>query len=210
MPTLIEQFQGALRASAGEFGIQLSEDDIRRLSNYYELLLKWNDRLHLIAPCPPGEFATRHILESLTLLQFLPRHASIADVGSGAGLPIIPNLIVRNDLHAKIIEASAKKGVFLREALRATDTSGQAEVIAERFENLPTPDTAYVTCRALDRLNRVFPKLVRWSPANSTLLLFGGGALYEQLQNAGLKFSSVTMPRSERRFLFAIIPEPES
>src|SRR5207244_1182907 len=118
MPTPTEMFSQALRNHAAEFGIQLDADDVRRLSNYYELLLKWNDRLHLVAPCSPEEFATRHVLESLILILRLPHAARVTDVGTGAGLPMIPCLIMRDDLRATLIESSQKKAVFLREAFR--------------------------------------------------------------------------------------------
>ena len=123
MPTQIDgssinSFSQALQDHADAFLVRLDDEDIERLSNYYELLMKWNSRLHLVAPCSPGEFATRHILESLLLLRHLPRNARIADVGSGAGLPIIPCLILRDDLRATLIESSQRKAVFLREALR--------------------------------------------------------------------------------------------
>src|SRR2546421_2399745 len=117
MPAPLEQFANALRLAAPEFGIELNAGPIRKLTEYYELLLKWNPRLHLVAPCSPEEFAVRHVLESLVLLPHLAQGARVADIGSGAGLPIIPCLIVRADLRATLIESSEKKVVFLREAL---------------------------------------------------------------------------------------------
>ncbi len=94
--------------------------NLAQLGEYYSLLTRWNDRLHLVAPCSPEEFATRHVLESLLLLKHLPHEAKIADIGSGGGLPIIPCLIARADLEVTMIESSQKKAVFLREALSAT------------------------------------------------------------------------------------------
>ena len=118
MPTSLEQMKDALQRHAGDFGIQLNGELCARMGEYYEFLLKWNDRQHLVAPCSAEEFATRHVLESLLLLPHLPQDARIADVGSGGGLPIIPCLIARGDIHATLIESSKKKAVFLREALR--------------------------------------------------------------------------------------------
>jgi 16S rRNA (guanine527-N7)-methyltransferase len=199
----VNEFRGALRTNAERYDVQLSEDALRRLCDYYELLLAWNSRLHLVGPCPPTEFATRHVLESLLLLPHLQPGACIADIGSGAGLPIIPNLIARPDIHAALIESSQKKCVFLREALRNTETAAQGVVIAERFENLPCPAVDYVTCRALDRFTQMFPTILTWSTPRSTLLLFGGEALRRQIERVSLKYSSVTVPDSERRYLFA-------
>ena len=201
--TQLNEFLRALRTSEERFDVRLSEDALRRLCDYYELLLAWNSRLHLVAPCSPSEFASRHVLESLMLLPYLRTGARLADIGSGAGLPVIPNLIVRPDIQATLIEASKKKAVFLREALRKTETAAQAAVAAERFENFPVPEVDYVTCRALDRFTEMFSSLVHWSPPESTLLLLGGNTLREKIESAGLEYSVVSVPQSERRFLFA-------
>src|SRR5689334_17142597 len=113
----LQRFEQSLSSRMSSYDLDLSAETITQLAEYYRLLTRWNDRLHLVAPCSPEEFATRHVLESLLLLKHLPQQATIADVGSGAGLPIIPCLIARGDLEATLIESSQKKAVFLREAL---------------------------------------------------------------------------------------------
>jgi 16S rRNA (guanine527-N7)-methyltransferase len=139
------------------------------------------------------------VLESLTLLKHLPENAKIADIGSGAGLPIIPCLIVRPDLHATLIESSQKKSVFLREALNAVGRT--ATIIAKPFEEVPTPDVAFITCRALDQFIDKVPDIIRWAPPGSSLLLFGGETLREKLSK---EIQEYKIPLSERRFLFVI------
>ncbi|HVQ38005.1 MAG TPA: RsmG family class I SAM-dependent methyltransferase, partial [Pyrinomonadaceae bacterium] len=89
----LTEFRDALQAESAAYGITLTSADLSSLSKYYELLEAWNARLHLVAPVSPQLFATRHVLESLLLLNYFPEGARIADVGSGAGLPIIPCLI---------------------------------------------------------------------------------------------------------------------
>jgi len=201
MPTPTETFSQALRNHAAEFGIQLDADDIRRLSNYYGLLLKWNDRLHLVAPCPPEEFATRHVLESLLLLTHLPENARVVDVGSGAGLPIIPCLIARADLRATLIESSSRKAVFLREALRYVNSRAPAALTVARFEQTEAPEADFVTCRALDRFQKFLPALIEWAPPTSTLLLFAGEELRKQIEILLPNTKAERIPRSDRRYL---------
>src|ERR1043166_4980181 len=145
MPTDAERFEAALVTHAPEFELELGDETIARLRDYYELLMKWNARLHLVAPCSAEEFATRHVLESLMLLRHLPPNASVVDIGSGGGLPIIPCLLMREDLHATLIESSGKKAVFLREALRMTQPAGRGRIVVEPFENLEPPDAGFVT-----------------------------------------------------------------
>ena len=204
----LNEFRDALERNAERYEVELTAAGIERLAAYYQLLLEWNLRAHLVAPCTPDEFATRHVLESLLLLPHLSRDARIADVGSGAGLPIIPVLIVRPDVRATLIESSKRKSVFLREALRITELPKQAIVIGERFENISAPTADCVSCRALDGFTKLFSTLVRWAPAGSALLLFGGEALRKTIGQAGLDYKLIHIPDSDRRFLFVIKSEP--
>ena len=193
----LHRFDQALRSNQSAFDLELSADALSKLGAYFSLLTHWNPRLHLVAPCSPEEFATRHVLESLMLLNHLPQEAKIADIGSGAGLPIIPCLIARPDLHATLLESSQKKSVFLREALNTV--SRQATIIARPFEEVPPPDVSFVTCRALDQFVEKLPRLIQWAPAGSSLLLFGGETVRQKLGKETREFK---VPLSERRFLF--------
>jgi 16S rRNA (guanine527-N7)-methyltransferase len=201
MPTPTEPFSQALRDHAAEFGIQLGADEVVRLGNYYDLLLKWNDRLHLVAPCSPDEFAKRHVLESLMLLRHLPPNARVVDVGSGAGLPIIPCLIMRADLSATLVESSPRKAVFLREALRNVNNREPAAITVARFEQTVAPEADFVTCRALDRFQAFLPALVEWAPPTSILLLFAGEELRRQIEILLPNAKAERIPRSDRRYL---------
>jgi 16S rRNA (guanine527-N7)-methyltransferase len=198
------EFLHALQTHAARYGVRLDEDATVRLSEYYEQVNNWNARLHLVAPCPPAEFATRHVLESLFAVSHLHESARVTDVGSGAGLPIIPCLIVRPDLRATLIESSTKKSIFLRETLRRVAPRSEAVIINQRFEAIAAPEADAVTCRALDRFTEKFRELLNWSPTARTLLLFGGHSLRQQIAAASLPFSTERLPESEQRFLFII------
>ena len=196
----MDSFEQSLISNMGSFDLDLSAETVSLLGEYYSLLTRWNDRLHLVAPCSPEEFAVRHVLESLLLLPHLPQNATIADIGSGGGLPIIPCLIARPDLEATLIESSQKKIVFLREA--SNHLGLQTNIIAHPFEDVPAPAVSYVTCRALDQFMRKLPALINWAPRGSTLLLFGGETLGEQLKRANINFEPLLIPQSEKRYLF--------
>jgi 16S rRNA (guanine527-N7)-methyltransferase len=204
LPSSTDEFTNALQKQAARFGVELDGPTVERLVNYYKLLNAWNVRLHLVAPCSPAEFATRHVLESLLAISHLPEDARVADVGSGAGLPIIPCLIARRGLQATLIEASPKKAVFLREALRVACANDRARVIAERFEKTAAPDVEFITCRALDRFEEMFEKLLAWSRPQSRLLLYGGLNIREQIERNALVYTAVRIPESEQRFLFIV------
>ncbi len=188
------RFQQSLRSNMESYDLDLPEETLAQLGDYYSLLARWNDRLHLVAPCAPEEFATRHVLESLLLLKYLPASAKIADVGSGAGLPIIPCLIARADLDATLIESSQKKAVFLREALNTVER--KATIVARRFEEMEAPDVSFISCRALDQFTSRVGELIEWAPKGATLLLFGGEGL--------VGAEKILIPQSDKRFLYIL------
>src|SRR5687768_5763664 len=126
-------FVTAIKANQTEFGINLDDASIDRLADFYELVQKHNPILHLVGPCLPEEFALRHILESLTLLEYLPPHAKLADVGTGAGLPAIPCLLVREDLRAVLIESKEKKAAFLATACQALGIHDRVQIVNRQF-----------------------------------------------------------------------------
>lgn len=196
-----EEFIKAIELHQSTFGLNLASEVVARLADHFDLVIEQNPVLHLTGPSTPDGFAVRHVLESLTMLEFLPTGARFADVGSGAGFPAIPCLIVRNDLRAVLIESKEKKAGFLRAAIDQCGLGGQAEVISKQFSETPRPHVSHISCRALDRFTQHLPKLIKWS-GKATLLFFGGPALSNEMQRLGLEFEERLMPMSEQRFLF--------
>ena len=199
-----DQFVAALVKNAVNFNLDLDEEIISGLRTYFETLQSWNPRLHLVAPCPPEEFAVRHVLESLLAIKYIHANAHVVDIGSGGGLPIIPCLMARGDIRASLIESSPKKGVFLREALRSTNSVARASVLTSRFEDTQLPDADVITCRALERFTTQLSRIVEWAPVKSTIILFGGPTLQPELEKIGVAFLTRQIPMSNQRFVFVI------
>lgn len=196
-----EEFISAIVTHQSAFGLDLSADVVELLAKHFELVFEHNPLLHLTGAATPTEFAIRHVLESLTMLEFLPEGASFADVGSGAGFPAIPCLIARDDLSASLIESKAKKVGFLQTAIAECEIGTRTTVVNSQFSETPRPRVSYVSCRALDRFTQHLPKLIKWS-GDCTLLFFGGPALRDELQRLGLNVGERLMPLSEQRYLF--------
>lgn len=201
MPTPREQFEVAMWTNAPHFKTELSVNEVTRLGQYYELLLKWNDRLHLVAPCSPEEFATRHVLESLLVLPHIGSGIHLVDVGSGAGLPAIPCLVANAQLRGTLIDSSKRKAVFLREALNHLDLSQRVQVVAGRFQETVVSFADVVTCRAIDQFKAVLPELIAWARPGSRLLFFGGEDLFSEIRKLLPEAEKEHIPLSERRFL---------
>lgn len=200
-----EEFISAVREHQAVFGLPIADGAAERLADYFELVQEHNALLHLVAPTAAEEFAVRHILESLTLLEYLPENARFADVGTGAGLPSIPCLIVRDDLSAMLIESKEKKAKFLEQAAGKLGIADRVQIVNRQFEEAGAAGFSYVTCRALDKFTEKLPRLLKWAKGR-TLLFFGGNNLREALEKQKLQFTAKLMPMSEQRFLY-IVPE---
>jgi len=210
MKERVTEFARAIEERAADYGITIDGEAHARLQNFYSIVERFNPRLHLFAPVAPAVFATRHVLESCFAARFIADARDIIDIGSGGGAPAIPLLIMRPDVRATLIEATTKKAIFLREALRETNLQTQAEVINQRFETMPTPAVAApiaVTCRALERFGEMLARIVAWSPDASRFVLFGGEAVRLALceieaQKRVVISQAVLIPHSEKRFVF--------
>jgi 16S rRNA (guanine527-N7)-methyltransferase len=205
-----DEFDKELARGAAALRVGLSDEAAARLGDYFRLVASWNPRLHLVAPCTPAQFASRHVLESLAALPFIPRGASLVDLGSGAGLPALPCLVARPDIRATLFESSRRKAVFLREATSALSLRERVEVRAERFEETAPPAADVLTCRAIERFTELLPDMARWATNVTTLLLFGGESLDESIERAGLRSERLHLHGSEQRFLFVVRREAQT
>ena len=195
------EFIDAIKANQQAFNLDISNEAVERLADFYAIVQENNALLHLVGPSTVAEFAVRHVLESLMLLEHLPQGTRLADVGTGAGLPSIPCLLVREDLSAVLIESKIKKADYLNEAANALGIGDRVRVESRQFEEVTASGFSAVTCRALDKFTAKLPRLVKWSKGRQ-LLLFGGPSLAEGMDRLKLKYSEKLMPMSDRRFLF--------
>jgi 16S rRNA (guanine527-N7)-methyltransferase len=198
-----EELIQSLKDHRSLFGLELTDQQRERLADFYDLVQEHNPILHLVGPCTAAEFATRHILESLTLLEHLPKSARFADVGSGSGLPAIPCLLVREDLSATLIDAKKKKSDFLNLAIAKLELETRATVVMRQFHEVQISEEKTVTCRALDKFSEKLPALLKWSRGRRRLF-FGGPTLEAKLKELSRPFERKLMPLSEQRYLFII------
>jgi 16S rRNA (guanine527-N7)-methyltransferase len=107
--------------------IPVSRETEQRLDRYVALLAEWQAKTNLIAPSTLPHLWTRHIADSLQLLDLAPDARVWVDLGSGGGFPGIVlacALVERPGSTIHLVERNAKKAAFLREALRVTGGAG--------------------------------------------------------------------------------------
>ena len=147
----------------------VSRETQDRLDQFVETLLRWQDRLNLIANSTIGEIWTRHIADSLQLLPLAPQARTWVDLGSGGGFPgmvVACALAEEAGTRVHLVESNGKKAAFLREAVRATGTPVVVHAIrAEKFGESCAEPVDAVTARALAPLktlcDQAFPFISR-------------------------------------------------
>jgi 16S rRNA (guanine527-N7)-methyltransferase len=163
----------------------VSRETVERLDAYVALLLDWQRTTNLIAPSTIPRLWTRHIADSLQLIDLAPQARIWADLGSGGGFPgLAVACALQQTLGARVhlVESNTRKAAFLREAGRVTATS--IVVHAERIENFAVRfagELDAVCARALapldDLVNLAFPLLGKT----------GAIGLFPKGQNAGVE-----------------------
>jgi 16S rRNA (guanine527-N7)-methyltransferase len=169
-----------------------------QLSNYLDLLLKWNARTNLTAIRDPEEIVRRHFGESLFAARRLdPKALTVLDLGSGAGFPGLPIAIFHPEIQVTLAESQNKKVSFLREVVRTLGLS--TEIWPNRTELLPTArhfDT--VTLRAVD--NMAAAVATAESRATHQLMLLTSTAAAPALHEFSRQ-SRIPIPESQDRIL---------
>ena len=131
----------------------VSRETQRRLDLFVDLLLVWQQKTNLIAPSTIPTIWTRHIADSLQLLDLAPDAHVWVDFGSGGGFPAIPIACVlagRPGAIVHLIESNGKKAAFLREAIRVTGAPAQVHTDrVEKYTLSPVNSVDVVSARAL-------------------------------------------------------------
>jgi 16S rRNA (guanine527-N7)-methyltransferase len=154
----------------------------------------------LIGPREVPRLWDRHLINSAVLAPELPHGATVADIGSGAGLPGIVLAIARPDLRLTLVEPLLRRATFLSEAVGEL---GLTNVVVRRARAADLhrdatldPGFAVVTARAVAAL----PRLLDWcmplvAPSGQLLVLKGASAATEVVEaEARLRHWGCTTP----------------
>ncbi|MGH8823419.1 MAG: 16S rRNA (guanine(527)-N(7))-methyltransferase RsmG [Jiangellaceae bacterium] len=138
----------------------------------------------LIGPREAPLLWQRHVMNCAVVQEALPKGSTVADVGSGAGLPGVVLAVARPDLQMTLVEPLLRRARFLREVLDALDLHNAA-VVRSRAEDLAGQlEVEAVTARAVAPLEQ----LARWTlPLLSTggrLLALKGVSIVDEVARA--------------------------
>lgn len=127
-----DRLRQRLVAGLAALHLDLPAAAVERLLAYVELLARWNATYNLSAVRDVDGMVTRHLLDSLAVLPYV-RGATLADLGSGAGLPGLPFAIASPQRAVTLVDSNGKKTRFLRAAVRELGLSN-VQVVESRVE----------------------------------------------------------------------------
>jgi 16S rRNA (guanine527-N7)-methyltransferase len=135
----------------------VSRETEQRLDRFIDLLGQWQIKTNLVAPSTLSHLWTRHVSDSLQLVDLNPTAKAWVDLGSGGGFPgvvLACAMAERPGAVVHLVERNAKKAAFLREAIRVTSSPGVVH-LSEIGDTVDTIEERIdcVTARALAPLN---------------------------------------------------------
>ena len=127
---------------AQQLGVILTEQQQQQLLQYLGLLIKWNKAYNLTAVRNPDEMVSRHLLDSLSVVQYVEQYGNDwLDVGSGGGMPGVPLAIIFPERKFTLLDSNGKKTRFLTQ-VKLELKLDNLEVIHNRVEAF-TPAGAF-------------------------------------------------------------------
>ncbi len=127
---------------AQQLGVILTEQQQQQLLQYLGLLIKWNKAYNLTAVRNPDEMVSRHLLDSLSVVQYVKQYGNDwLDVGSGGGMPGVPLAIIFPERKFTLLDSNGKKTRFLTQ-VKLELKLDNLEVIHNRVEAF-TPARAF-------------------------------------------------------------------
>ena len=140
-----------------QINIEITDEQLKKLKRYYELLIKWNEKINLTAITEKEQVYLKHFYDSLTLNKIidLKENYSLCDFGTGAGFPGLVLKIVFPNLRITLVDSLNKRINFLNlviKELNLTDINTYHARIEEYAKgNIEKFDI--VTARAVAPLN---------------------------------------------------------
>lgn len=156
-------------------------DRLALAKRYAELLATAGVERGLIGPREAPRLWDRHLLNCALLAEAVPPDASVADLGSGAGLPGLVLAIARSDLALTLVEPLERRTRFL---LEVVDELGldRVEVVRGRAEALHGERVFdVVTSRALAPLERLLVWSMPLVAPHGAMVAMKGRSLEEEI-----------------------------
>ena len=122
-------------AQAADVARKVYGDQFVVINRYVDILRSTGVEWGLLGPREADRIWGRHILNSAALTGLIAADSTVADVGSGAGLPGVPPDLLRPDLRVTLIEPLLRRSTFLTQTLDELGIADHVEAVRSRAED---------------------------------------------------------------------------
>lgn len=161
-----------------------SSDRLALITRYAESLATDGTQRGLIGPREVPRLWDRHLLNCGALGHLMAEGSSVADIGSGAGLPGLVLAISRPDLRLTLIEPLLRRATYLQEVVDTLEL-GNVRVVRGRADVLHGKEVFdVVTSRAVAPLERLLGWSMPLVAPHGALIALKGSGIVEEIEEA--------------------------
>ena len=181
-------FSQIFASAAAKNGIlEPTEAQIQQFYRFTEHLLEVNAHTNLTAIREPIGIVDKHYIDSLLVMDMIPKGARVLDLGCGPGFPSIPLAIMRPDLQITALDSTSKKIDFVQKSAEILQLSN-LNAVSGRAEDVKLKKSLgkfdIVTSRAVARLNILCELCLPYLKVGGSLLALKGAKYEEELIEA--------------------------
>ncbi|RIV92306.1 16S rRNA (guanine(527)-N(7))-methyltransferase RsmG [Aurantiacibacter xanthus] len=157
-------------------------ETISRFAEFVDMLASENERQNLVSSASLADAWTRHIADSLQLLDHVSRETSPwLDMGTGAGFPGLVIALARPELEVVLVESRKRRVEWLEEVCARFSLS-KCRVVGSRLETIESFPAGVISARAFAPLAKLLRLSARFSTPTTTWLLPKGRSAAQELQ----------------------------
>lgn len=181
----VSDFKKSVTDVFAKGGMELTSEQADKMEAYYNCLIRENAKYNLTAITSPEEAAVKHFFDSAAAVDELPQGAKVLDVGSGGGFPIAPLKILRPDIKAFALDATAKKCRFIE--LASAEAGIEINVFNSRAEEAKQLREKFDICvsRAVADLSILLELCAAFVVRDGAVICYKGDAAEEIARAAG-------------------------
>jgi 16S rRNA (guanine527-N7)-methyltransferase len=184
------QLRAVLEEGLIALGLPAEPASLDRWTALALLLDRWSERINLTGHRGALAIAQRLLLEAAALSQVLPPAATIADLGSGAGIPGLPLALCRPASRIQLIESRERRHHFQRAAIRDLGLSN-AIALHGRAEALEVRPCEGVVAQAMAEPPQALGWMLPWVALNGWVAIATNPGSAERLEHPELVMGQV-------------------
>ena len=187
-----------------KLNINLSEKQLNQLDKYYELLIKWNEKINLTRITGYEDVYLKHFYDSLTIAKVvnLSTKTTLCDVGTGAGFPGVVLKIVYPNLKITLVDSLQKRVNYLNEIVKELGLEN-IQAIHSRGEDFKEKFDV-VTARAVANIEKLVTYTMHLVNKNGIFVAMKGNIDEELTHQVEQKLSKKYKIEKIEKFLLPI------